>query len=662
MSLIDDVLGAGGLFAQKFDQYEYREQQLEMANAVFKAIMNKKHIVVEAGTGVGKSFGYLVPALLSLNKEDRPIVVSTNTINLQEQLINKDLPWLKENLGIPFTFELGKGRSNYISIRRLHIALEKKATLFDLDSSFEELRAIGEWALQTKDGSKATLSFNPSHQVWDQVQSEKDNCLGRKCPQHAKCFYYKSRNALKNADLIVINHALLFVDLQLRASRKSVLPDYKRLIIDEAHKIETVAGDHLGFSVSRRQFVYLFHQILNIKKDKGFFAKHALRYLIEPIIESVGVKIDEFYGSIHEYLYQHTTYSQNILRIRESRIVDTSPLAELRSLYDKIEEALAGSSNDNEQIQLQSFMEKIVGLLQTVTFIIFREGQENFVYWIEKKGKLDDNIFLNAAPIHIASQLDAMLFKVLDSVTMTSATISIDQNEKGFQFFANRIGVTEPETLITGSPFDYKNNVTIHIPENMLPVNNDQFSSQTIAAIKYYVNLTQGGCLILFTSYSTMEHAFLSLQHQFQISGFKVLCQGKELSRSQLVAEFKLNMNSVLFGTDSFWEGVDIPGDALRNVIITKLPFSVPTHPVTQAKNEFIESQGKNPFMELSLPEAIIKFKQGFGRLIRTKRDQGIVCILDTRIINKTYGKKFLNAIPNCHIEYDQLEFTSQIK
>jgi ATP-dependent DNA helicase DinG len=307
-------------------------------------------------------------------------------------------------------------------------------------------------------------------------------------------------------------------------------------------------------------------------------------------------------------------------------------------------------------------MEKIISLLQTVTYIIFREGQEHFVYWIEKKGKSEDNIYLNAAPIQIASQLDAMLFKTLDSVTMTSATISVEQKEeKGFQYFTERIGLSEPESLLTGSPFDYENNVTIHIPENMLPVNNENHNTQSIAAIKHYVNLTQGGCLILFTSYSAMERAFLSLQHQFQKNGYKVLCQGKELSRSQLVAEFKTNMNSVLFGTDSFWEGVDIPGDALRNVIITKLPFSVPSHPIVEAKNEFIESQGKNPFMELSLPEAIIKFKQGFGRLIRTKKDKGIVCILDTRIITKVYGKKFLKSIPHCHIEYDQLDFVKQI-
>ena len=660
MSLINDILGQHGLFAQKFDQHEHRQEQVDMAEAVLKAIMNKKHIVVEAGTGVGKSFGYLIPALLSLNPDDKPIVVSTNTINLQEQLINKDLPWLKDNIGIPFTFELGKGRSNYVSLRRLYIALEKKATLFDSDSHTDELRSIAEWAKNSMDGSKATLSFNPSHQVWDQVQSDKDNCLGRKCPQYSKCFYYKSRNALKNADLIVVNHALLFVDLQLRSSGKSVLPAYKRLIIDEAHKIESVASDHLGFSVSRFQFIYLFNQILNIRKDKGFFAQHPLRYLIEPILEKVIFRIDEFFGNLYEYLHQHTTYSDNILRLREARIVDTSPLAELRNLYDKLEEALTSAQNENEQVQLQSFMEKIISLLQTVTFIIFREGQENFVYWIEKKGKSEDNLHLNAAPIHIAPQLDALMFKVIDSVTMTSATITVDQNEKGFQFFSNRIGVKEPETLITGSPFDYEKNVTIHIPENMLPVNNENFDQQSIAAIKYYVNLTQGGCLILFTSYSALERAYLSLQHQFQLSGFKVLCQGKNISRSQLIVEFKQSMNSVLFGTDSFWEGVDIPGEALRNVIITKLPFSVPTHPVTQAKYEYIESIGKSSFKELALPEAIIKFKQGFGRLIRTKRDQGIVCILDTRIISKPYGKKFLTAIPNCHIEYDQLEFTTQ--
>jgi len=662
MSLIEDILGEGGLFAQRFEEYEFRPQQIDMAEAVLNAIMNKRHLVVEAGTGVGKSFGYLVPAILSLNKEDRPIVVSTNTINLQEQLINKDLPWLKENLGIPFTFELGKGRSNYISLRRLQIALEKRNSLFDTDAFIEELRTIAEWSKNSTDGSKSSLSFNPSHQVWDQVQSEKDNCLGRKCPTYSKCFYYKSRNALKNADIIVINHALLFVDLQLRAGRRSVLPDYKRLIIDEAHKIETVASDHLGFSVSRGQFIYLFHQILNIKKDKGFFSKHILRYSIEPIIESVNQKIDDFFGSIHEYLYQHTTYSQNILRIREPRIVDTSPLAELRSLYDVINDALSTSKDDNEQIQLQSYMEKIISLLQTVTFIIFREGQEHYVYWIEKKGKSEDNIYLNAAPIQIATQLEAMLFKSLDSVTMTSATISVEQKEnKGFQYFTERVGVTEPESIVTGSPFDYENNVTIHIPENMLPITNEHHNNQSITAIKHYVNLTKGGCLILFTSYSALERAFLSLQHQFQVNGYKVLCQGKELSRSQLVAEFKTNMNSVLFGTDSFWEGVDIPGDALRNVIITKLPFSVPSHPIIEAKNEFLENQGKNPFMELSLPEAIIKFKQGFGRLIRTKKDKGIVCILDTRIISKIYGKKFLKAIPNCQIEYDQLDFIKQI-
>lgn len=661
MSLIDDILGEHGLFAQRLEEYEFRPEQLEMAKAVFKAIMDKKHIVVEAGTGVGKSFGYLVPALLSLNPEDKPIVVSTNTINLQEQLTQKDLPWLKENLGIPFTFELGKGRNNYISLRRLGIALEKKNTLFETNSQTDELRMIGQWAQQTEDGSKSSINFNPSHQVWDQVQSDKDNCLGRKCPTYSKCFYYKSRQALKNADLIVVNHALLFVDLQLRSLGKSVLPTYKRLIIDEAHKMENVASDHLGFSVSQYQFMYLFNQILNTKKDKGFFANHRLKYTIEPAIVSAVEKIEEFFINVFGYLNDHTSYTETILRIRESRIVDTSPLAEMRNLYDRLDEALASTENEDEMVQIKSFMEKIISLLQVVTFIIFREGEEKYVYWIEKRGVNENNIHLFAAPILVAPQLETMLFKVLDSVTMTSATISVDKEENGFQFFANRVGVKEPETLLTGSPFDYKNNATIYIPENMPPANDENFNNQSILAIKHYVNLTQGGCLILFTSYSAMEHAFLSLQHQFELSGFRVLCQGKNKTRSQLISEFKQSMNSVLFGTDSFWEGVDIPGDILRNVIITKLPFSVPSHPVTQAKYEYIESIGKRSFTELALPEAIIKFKQGFGRLIRTKRDQGIVVILDTRILSKPYGKKFLAAIPQCEIEYDHLEFIKQL-
>ncbi|PCJ58853.1 MAG: helicase [Planctomycetota bacterium] len=655
MKLLEDIFKQDGTLSKNLSTYEFRPEQLEMANEVFDAMLDKEHLVVEAGTGIGKSFGYLIPAILSIDKTNDPIVISTNTINLQEQLINKDLPFIRRFLGIPFIYKLGKGRNNFISIRRMQIALEKHTTLFEDAEQFHELSEIYQWSKVTKDGSKSSLVTRPSPAVWSEVQSDKDNCLGKRCPFYSKCFYFQSRLALQKANIIVVNHALLFTDLQLKPMNKGILPKYQKLVIDEAHKVEPVASEHFGITVSRRGFQILFSKILNPSKNKGFFANHEFRHAIEDLMIKMPEFLDEFYGDIFTYFNSQTKFNEKILRIRESGFVDTTALTHLRDLYDKLKEALAICQDDNEEVQINSFMESIVTLSQSLTFILFREGNEEYVYWIQLSGKSNHNITLNAAPIDIANQLNNLLFKNVNSVTLTSATLIINNTKNGFDYFNKRVGLQESRTLQAGSPFDYQKNVSIHIPLRIDAPNTDNYDSQMIECVRYYVHATQGGAFILFTSYSALQKAFLALQHEFKKAGYQIQCQGNNQSRSQMLDDFKESNNSVLFGTDSFWEGVDVQGEKLRNVIITKLPFSVPTHPVNQAKYELIENQGKNSFKELSLPQAVLKFKQGFGRLIRSKEDKGIVCILDTRIINKFYGMQFLSAIPKCEIIRDEI-------
>lgn len=647
-----DIFSPGGIISEHLSGYEFREEQLDMANAVARAFAASEHLIVEAGTGIGKSFAYLIPAISLALKTNQTVVVSTNTISLQEQLITKDLPFLQKVLPREFKPVLGKGRSNYLSRRRLNSLLTSERGLFDTVEEVDQVRDIVQWVETTDDGSRADLPIQPKAQVWDKVKSDRDNCLGRKCPTYDVCFYFNARNEMQEADLLIVNHHLLFSDLAIRQMDPSagILPHYDYLIIDEAHHLEATATHHSSLEISNFQIKWLLDGLHNPRNDSGIASRFDSTELTDEV-EEARIQTNDFFESIAEYFANADGYTKtqridedsvtkvfgqgNVLEIPLSRIEKT-----LKQLHDD-------AATDDDEQELSSYYNQCRRLREELDLMI-RQSEPDYIYWIETStwGRTP-RILINATPVNVSSMLRENLFDAKDSVIMTSATLSTNQN---FDYFKKRIGINECRELLVHSPFDFKEQVKIHIPRSMPDPNSTEYIPAAVQEIKHYLKLTHGKAFVLFTSYKMMDQIYEEIAPYLGEIGIDVFKQGGELSRTDMLQAFREDTNSVLFGTSSFWEGVDVRGEALSNVVITKLPFEVPTHPVMEARVTQIKEQGGNEFLEFSLPEAILRLKQGFGRLIRTKSDQGIVVILDSRIRTRSYGKQFINSLPTCDI------------
>ena len=638
------IFNPEGILAEAFSGYEDRPQQRQMAKVVQDALKRHFHLAVEAGTGVGKSFAYLVPAIEAAKQQKCRVLVSTYTITLQEQLINKDIPLLAHLLDNCFTACLAKGRNNFICLRRLEFAVRRQQGLFDSDTA--QLVRLSNWAKQSQDGSLSDMGFVPSSQIWHAVMSEHGSCRGRKCPQFNKCFYWQNRRRLENADIIVANHALLFSDLVLRQQGGSILPDYRFVIVDEAHNIEHVAEEHFGLDISDKRISFLLHSLYNQKTKKGFLANTQHSEAVN-LVKSCQGAADDFFKSVGRWL----AADKGNGRTRPGFVADslTEPLKKLRLALSGI----AGQTRDaDEQFEFLRFADLLTALGADLKNYL-AHGNETSVYWVESEKNKRKTLTLRSAPINPAEHIKKCLFDEFESVILTSATLcaALSEDNEGFRFFVERIGLEKFERLKLGSPFDYQRQVTMYIEPDLPEPNDEGFAEAATEKIKKYVKLTGGRAFVLFTSYQMLDEFVELLSDWFSENNIELFVHGSGTNRAELLRRFKSNTGGVLFGADSFWQGVDVPGEALSNVIIVRLPFAVPTHPLVQGRIEYIKSQGHNPFFSYQLPAAIIKFKQGFGRLIRNKTDTGIVVVLDSRIVRKNYGREFLAAIEKCKIE-----------
>jgi ATP-dependent DNA helicase DinG len=664
---IASILGPDGAVARRLGNYEPRPQQLDMAQAVADAIADGHHLMVEAGTGVGKSFAYLVPTILAATAAEKNfrVVISTHTISLQEQLVRKDIPFLQSVLPKEFNAVLVKGRSNYISLRRLRGAQQRIALLTDAGEA-DQLKRIGLWSRRTRDGSRSDLSFQPLPNVWDLVESDSGNCLGRQCPDHGGCFYYKARKQVFGAQILVVNHALFFSDLALRRQGASLLPDYRVAIFDEAHTLEEVAADHLGIQVSRGSVEYLLNRLLSPRNGRGLLAFYGTKESHAQVAAARGA-VDLFFQDVLAWHGRQPrgpraaagTPSSDAVRVREANVVANPLSEELNKLASAVDHCAELRGAEEEKIELTAAAGRCRGLALALAQWLGQE-LEGQVYWVEVTAGRSPRLQLASAPIEVGPALREQLYTKVPTVVMTSATLSAG-GRSGFGHFQERLGLADCTTRQLGSPFNFREQVELHLFRKMPDPAADPagFEEAALARVAEYVERSRGRAFVLFTSYQMMQKAAHRLGPTFARLGFPLLSQHEGTPRSQMVEKFRAAGNAVLFGVDSFWQGVDVPGEALSNVIITKLPFAVPDRPVLAARQELIQERGGQPFLDYQVPQAVIKLKQGFGRLVRTRTDTGMVVILDPRVLTKGYGKTFLEALPECRRFVDGVEAAS---
>lgn len=705
-----DANGAGVLARAIGGHYEPRPQQISMAIEVARTFESRAHLLVEAGTGVGKSFAYLVPAMLRAMLRNETVVISTHTIALQEQLIQKDIPLLsaaleeaiagplrgliRTEMGIdvqeveprPIKAVLVKGRGNYVSIRRLALASQRADRLLADAAGRRSLAVIQQWASDTLDGTRSTLPPLERERVWTYVESDSGNCMGRKCRNYDACFYQNARREADAANVLVTNHALFFSDLALRAQEKGFLPDYHQVVLDEAHSVEDVASQYFGAELSERRLLFLLNTLYAVKSGKGYLPQLSMNLGDATVVDRACQRVLEaesasraLFDALADVLKSGRTASG---RLTAPVDVENALSPALNDLALTLKNLQSKVSLEADQFELNSYAERAAALAATADAILKQEI-DGCAYWIEQ-ADIDDGarhaaVTLACAPIEVAPLLREHLFDQKFGVVLTSATLATaasgpaavssrrvvteeEERREGaarlakpsdpFAHALARLGAEGASTLQLDSPFDYARQVSLILDMTVgdPPAGGGrvgaEFSARMAERILMHLRATEGGAFVLFTSYRSLFDAADQLSPKLRELGYPMLVQGRDGERSQLLERFRESERAVLFGASSFWQGVDVRGDRLRNVIITRLPFDRPDEPLVAARTEKITEMGGDPFRDDSLPRAIIRFKQGFGRLIRSATDHGQVVVLDPRIVSKPYGKRFLAALP----------------
>ncbi len=638
---------AGGGWLSKSPDYEFRAEQQRMAMEVAEALVSQRPVVIEAGTGVGKSLAYLIPSVLWALRERRKAVISTHTINLQEQLISKDLPLVRKVIPAnyrDFQAVLLKGRGNYLCPRRLQRAMRQVHDLFTT-AEHEELKGIQKWAQETKDGTLSDLDFSPAPNVWAQVCSEAHLCTPRTCPPGSGCFYQDTRRRIAEADVVVVNHTLFFTLLagteNFGAEGEGFLFPNDFVVMDEAHTLENVAAKQLGLHLSQSGLRFDLHRLYNPRTQKGLFS--VLRQA-EAVRETVEVldAAEDFFREVQNACKFSPAGKE--FRVRQPGLVENRLSQHLARLMVRIRSLCDDKTlTENVLPDLQDMARRVTEARTGIEEFL-HQAAEGRVYWVERSGIDGRNLSLHGAPVDVAELLREVFFGGQKTCILTSATFGA--GEPDLRYFRRRVGADRSRAVEIGSPFDFEQQMRLYLVKKMPEPNQEGYEDALEHWISHFLKLSRGRAFVLFTSYKLMESLASRMQKFFARQGWELLVQGKGKPRHHLLQEFKDDVSSVLFGTESFWTGVDVPGEALSNVIITRLPFAVPDHPLTAARLELIEDRGGNPFTEYSVPEAILKLRQGIGRLIRSRKDQGIAVILDPRVLTKQYGKLFLAALP----------------
>ena len=663
------LISAGGAMDSLTENFEQRDSQIQLLKGICHAFNEDKIAVFEAGTGVGKSFAYLIPAILWSVQNKERIVISTGTINLQQQIFEKDIPFAQKITGKKIKALLVKGRQNYICLRRYFETINE-IDLFTEEK--EELDNIKEWLKTTKSGDKSDLSFMPTEALWQRINSESDGCRGQLCPHKDKCYVMKVKKEAASSQILVVNHHLLFADIEMRLANgfdsNGVLPPYKKLIFDEAHGIENAATSFFSEGFNRFNLMKQIRLIYRARKG----SKAGLIFSLETLSTEpscVGDLISQI-GLLESHLLELDEVTEKLMGKNYSVRVFDNPRYDFTELFDifrliasdlalickMIGDTLKGISDEDKKVdsvwEATTILRRLEALAAFCSNFIRYDENPDKVFWIDK-GK-----FINyyQTPLDMSTLLHKGIFEAFSTVVCTSATLGIASN---FSFWMRRTGILfeDKERILQGifeSPFPYKKNTIFAVPTDAVPADDFNFQSYVEDVLPRLIKASDGRTLVLFTSYESLKSAYEGCFSTLSKAGINLYKQGDD-DRFRLLEKFKKDTSSVLFGTYSFWEGVDVPGESLSHVIIVKLPFGVPTDPVFAARSDAIGKRGGNSFMELSVPDAVIKFRQGFGRLMRKSTDKGSVTVLDKRLITKKYGSIFINSIPQTNICVESL-------